>query len=274
MPFSASTHSPESSATAGLPVCATTARAFSRALSVNVAPVSATSGMSGYSLRPATLTSTWLASRMRRSSASFLALRVARMRLAPVMSPARRAAAGPARRSRPRRGSAAHQAARGRTAPARRCPGPRRSRRARATVGLEHVTVDDDGVLAERLGVHAGPQRPADQAGDLLGAAAQAAFDRLPVAAGVGGPGQHGVLRRHPAQPAAAPPPRHLLGGTGGAQHPGGTELDEHRAFRVLQPATRDLYLAQLIGAAPIGSGHGRKPSADRMVLRAGSGAS
>src|SRR5213076_816262 len=31
------------------------------------------------------------------------------------------------------------------------------------------ITVDDDGVLAERLRVHAGPQGPADQAGDLLG---------------------------------------------------------------------------------------------------------
>ena len=90
IPFSASTHSPESSATAGLPVCATTARAFSRAFSVNVAPVSATSGMSGYSLRSVTLTSTLLAARMRRSSASFLALRVARIRPASVMSPARR----------------------------------------------------------------------------------------------------------------------------------------------------------------------------------------
>ena len=76
-------------------MCATTARAFSSAFSVNVAPVSATSGMSGYSLRSVTLTSTLLAARMRRSSASFLALRVARMTAGvAVTGRARRAAAG------------------------------------------------------------------------------------------------------------------------------------------------------------------------------------
>jgi hypothetical protein len=32
-----------------------------------------------------------------------------------------------------------------------------------AAVGLEHVAVDDDGVLAQRLVVHAGPQRAPDQ---------------------------------------------------------------------------------------------------------------
>ncbi len=72
-----------------------------------------------------------------------------------------------------------------------------------AAVGLEHVAVEHDRVLAERLQVDAGPQRPADQPGDLVGAAADAALDRLAVAAGVGGPRQHRVLGGDPAQAAA-----------------------------------------------------------------------
>src|ERR1700748_3078683 len=59
-----------------------------------------------------------------------------------------------------------------------------------AAVGLEHVAVDDDGVLAQRLVIHAGPQRAPDQARYLLGAAAQAPLDRLAVTPGVGAPGQ------------------------------------------------------------------------------------
>ena len=52
MPLSASTHSPESSATAGRPVWAAIARAFNSAFASNVAPVSGTSGASGNQSRP------------------------------------------------------------------------------------------------------------------------------------------------------------------------------------------------------------------------------
>ena len=55
-----------------------------------------------------------------------------------------------------------------------------------AAVGLQHVAVEHDGVLAQRLGVDAGAQRAADQPGDLVRAAADPALDRLAVAAGVG----------------------------------------------------------------------------------------
>ena len=111
-----------------------------------------------------------------------------------------------------------------------------------AAVGLEHVAVDDDGVLAQRLVVHAGPQRAPDQPGYLLGAAAEAALDRLAVAAGVGRPGQHRVLGGHPAEPAAAPPARHVLGDARGAQHPGAAEFHQHRPLGVVKPAPGQLH--------------------------------
>src|SRR3712207_6997680 len=62
------------------------------------------------------------------------------------------------------------------------------------SVGLQHVAVDDDGVLPQRLEVNAGAQRPPDQTGDLLGTPTDLASDALAVAAGVGRAGQHGVL--------------------------------------------------------------------------------
>ena len=118
--------------------------------------------------------------------------------------------------------------------------GHRRS--AGAAVGLQHVAVDDDGVLAQRLVVDAGPERTADQAGYFLGAAAQAALDRLAVVPGVRGPGQHGVLGGHPAEPAAAPPARYVLGDARRAQHPGAAEFHQHRALGMIKPAPGQLH--------------------------------
>ena len=130
--------------------------------------------------------------------------------------------------------------------------GHRRS--AGAAVGLKHVAVDDDGVLAERLVVDAGPQRAADQPGYLLGPAAEAALDRLPVVAAVGRPRQHRVLGGHPAEPAAAPPARHVLGDARGAQHPGPAELHEHRSLGVIEPAPGQLHRAQFSDGSSVGS--------------------
>ena len=59
--------------------------------------------------------------------------------------------------------------------------------RARAAVGLQHVAIELDGALAQRLQVEHGAHRAADQALDFLGAAALLAAGRLAVAAGVGG---------------------------------------------------------------------------------------
>src|SRR6478735_7264969 len=78
MPLSASTASPESSATAGWPVAAATARALSSAFSWKLRPVSATSGTSGNSSTPTRSTASPASARIRLSSTTLCALRVAR----------------------------------------------------------------------------------------------------------------------------------------------------------------------------------------------------
>src|SRR3984885_6451817 len=77
MPFSAFTVRPESSETAGRPVCAAIARALSSALSANVLPVSGTSGASGNSSRPTSSPRNPASARMRFSSATLCAFLVA-----------------------------------------------------------------------------------------------------------------------------------------------------------------------------------------------------
>ena len=79
IPLSASTQRPESSSDhAGSPVKSAIACAFSKAFSAKVAPVSATSGAPGNSVRLASATSTWPAARMRVSSSSLCWFAVAR----------------------------------------------------------------------------------------------------------------------------------------------------------------------------------------------------
>src|SRR3984957_14084351 len=77
IPFSAFTVRPESSDTAGRPVCRAIARALSSALSANVLPVSATSGASGNSSSPTSSPRNPASARMRLSSATLCAFRVA-----------------------------------------------------------------------------------------------------------------------------------------------------------------------------------------------------
>src|SRR5690606_8254871 len=150
--------------------------------------------------------------------------------------------------------------------------GARDRRRPRPAVGLEDIAVDLDGVLAQRAVVDDRAQRPADQPGDLVGAAADAALDRLPVGAGVGRRGEHRVLRRHPPETGALAPARHALGGRGGTQDAGPAELDQHRAGRVIEPVPGEADRAQfVVGAAVLpgsrtgggarGLGHGPDPT-------------
>src|SRR6056297_1344137 len=84
-PPSASTSSPESSAMAGLPACAAALRAFRRAFSTNVRPVSSTSPMPS---SPWEATCTRNSSRMARISASLPRLPVATTMLEPACSKA------------------------------------------------------------------------------------------------------------------------------------------------------------------------------------------
>ena len=77
------------------------------------------------------------------------------------------------------------------------------------------------------------------------------------IAAGVGGARQHAVLGGEPALALALEEARHLLFETGGAQHLGVAEFDQHRAFGMPRVATRDADVAQLVGAAAARAGTG-----------------
>src|SRR5215207_1848808 len=83
MPLRASTHRPESSASDGSPVAARQARALISALPSNVGSVSAGSSYGATSARPSTSMPGTSGSRIRRSSASFLALLDARTTVLP-----------------------------------------------------------------------------------------------------------------------------------------------------------------------------------------------
>jgi hypothetical protein len=92
---------------------------------------------------------------------------------------------------------------------------------ARAAVGLQHIAVEVDGAFAQLLQVEHRAHGAADQALDLLRAAALLAARGLAVAAGVGGARQHAVFGRDPAFAAAALVAGHLFFHRGGAQHAG-----------------------------------------------------
>ena len=131
-----------------------------------------------------------------------------------------------ARRRRSRRETAATESAsaRPRPMPVERAPGgdvgARDGRAAGAAVGLQHVAVEPERPLAERLHVRYGAQRPADQALDLNRAPLLLALARLARRPLAGRGGQHRVLRRQPALSAARHPARDALVERGGAEHP------------------------------------------------------
>ncbi len=121
-----------------------------------------------------------------------------------------------------------------------------------AAIGLQHVAVDDDRVLAERLRVDDGPQRAPDQSRDLVGATADAALDALSVVPAVRGAREHGVLGRDPALALAGQPARDAVGEGGGAQHLGAAEADQCRSLGVRAPTALDRDLTKLIGGAAV----------------------
>src|SRR5690606_12395421 len=112
-----------------------------------------------------------------------------------------------------------------------------------------------NGALAKQLAVDAGTQRTTDQALDLQRAAALLASRGFAVVAGVGCARQHAVLGGNPAFALAAQEAGHAVLDTGGAQHPGVAEADQHRALGVAGEPALDPYLAQLVGGAAAGAG-------------------
>ena len=122
-------------------------------------------------------------------------------------------------------------------------------RGAGAAVGLQHVAVQHDRVLAQRLRVDDGAQRcgrPAGRSrgcGRRSGPCTDSRSERVLVARG-------SIAYSAVTQPwpAALAPARHALGERRRAQHPGAAELDEHAALGVVEPAAGDRDRAELVG--------------------------
>ena len=133
-----------------------------------------------------------------------------------------------------------------------RQPGTGNARRTRAAIGLDHIAVDGNGVLAERLHVDDGTQAAADKPLDLHGAAL--AVGMLALAAFTGRGRQHRIFRRYPAGLGALAPTRHTLLDGGGAQYARVAELRQARAVGVLHDAAGELNGAQLVCGAAVGA--------------------
>ena len=123
-----------------------------------------------------------------------------------------------------------------------------------AAVGLEDVAVEDDGALAEGLHVDDGAQGAADEALDLVGAAADLAALGLAGGAGEGGAGEHAVLGGDPAAAGVAQPAGDALLDGGVAEDAGVAGFDEDGAFGGGDVAGSDAEGAEGVGGAGVGA--------------------
>ena len=95
-----------------------------------------------------------------------------------------------------------------------------------------------------------------------MGAAADPALHRLPVAALVGGRRQHRVLGGQPAEAGTLAPARHPGGHRRRAQHLGAAELDQHRPGRVLLEPAGEAHRPKFVVGPAVSSVHAQKASA------------
>ena len=133
-----------------------------------------------------------------------------------------------------------------------RHPGTGNARRTRAAIRLDHIAVDGNGVLAERLHVDDGTQAAADEALDLHGAALTLGV--LALATLTGRCRQHGILCGYPTGLGALAPARHALLDGGGTKHARVAELSQARAVGMFHNTTGELDGAQLIGGTAVGA--------------------
>ena len=131
-----------------------------------------------------------------------------------------------------------------------RHPGSGDAGGAGAAVGLQDVAVDIYLSLAHGGEVDHGPQRPTDQALDLLGAARLPAARGLTVGAGMGRARQHAVFGGDPAAAGITHPGRHSFIDRGGAQHVGIAEFDQAGALGMAGKARFQGYGSKLVGGA------------------------
>jgi hypothetical protein len=131
-----------------------------------------------------------------------------------------------------------------------------------ASVGLEDVAVEDDGALAEGLHVYDAAQGAADEALDLVGAAADLAAFGLAGGAGESGAREHAVLGGDPAAAGVAEPAGDTLLYRGVAEDAGVAGLYEDGAFGHSDVVGGDADGAESVGwavvrAEELGSGGG-----------------
>ncbi len=119
-----------------------------------------------------------------------------------------------------------------------------------ASIGLEHVAVDHDLLLAKRGEVGDGAQRAADQPLNLLRAAGLLARAGFAAGSFGGRAGQHAVFSRHPTAPLALEPWRHRLAGRRRAEHMRIAETDQARPFGVARHRALEANGAKRVGRA------------------------
>ncbi len=123
-----------------------------------------------------------------------------------------------------------------------------------ASVGLEDVAVEDDGALAEGLHVDDAAEDAADEALDLVGAAADLAAFGFAGGAGEGGAGEHAVLGGDPAAAGVAEPAGDALLDGGVAEDAGVAGFDEDGAFGHGDVVGGDADGAESVGGAIVGA--------------------
>jgi hypothetical protein len=125
---------------------------------------------------------------------------------------------------------------------------------ASAAVGLEDVAVEDDGALAESLHVDDAAEAAADEALDLMGAAADFAALALAGGAGEGGAREHTVFGGDPAATGVAEPAGDALLDGGVAEDTGVAGLHENGTFGHGDVVRSDADGAEGLGGAVVGA--------------------
>src|SRR5581483_2527829 len=125
-------------------------------------------------------------------------------------------------------------------------------RRAGAAVGLQHVAVEDDLLLAQHGEVAHGAEGAADEALDLLGATGLLALHRFPAHPLGARPRKQRVLGRDPALARPPQPPGHVVVHRRRAQHARLAHGHQHGAVGELRVVAVEPHRAQVVGLAPV----------------------
>ena len=119
--------------------------------------------------------------------------------------------------------------------------------RARAAIGLQHITIEVDGSLAQFSQIEHGTHRAANEALNFLRSATLFAAGGFAIATRVRCAGQHAIFGCDPAFAAALFVSWYFFFHRGGTQNTGIAKLNEHRAFCVHGVAACDPNYTQLI---------------------------